>query len=559
MEFLGLTPWEWILPIMIGVVAGLATNAVAIWMLFHPYEAVHLGPLRILPKGAIPKEIDRVARRIGETVGTQLLTPDDITRTVSSPAFRDRFDATLRDALQGLLDRELGSLREVMSEDQAAGIEEVLVVISGKLREGIALYLASEELEGRVRGMSEALITDFRDRPLSTVITDEMQEDVVEGARELWAGVRESPELRRSIDDALRGPLERLLVSEKPLRHYVPARAVNLGEAFVSRYLPILLERLGEMLGEEETREKIQGTLRRMVDRLLEEQQAWKRLVGRLVVTERTLAQTVRAIEEGGVDEIAALLREPEVQHRIAASINEGVEELLARPVRELIGEVSPERSARIRGMVVDRILYMIRHPNAEEILVGRLEGLVRHGREKTLGGLVDLLGTERAHELSDRLADWLLSALRGPRASRFLDQVVERRTSYLLTVPIGRVGQYLPPDAARRAEGLLFDPLWDFIQSRVPAAVAELPVAAMVEEKIKAFPISQVEELIWRVSRNELVLIVYLGGFLGALIGSAMLFTLSPPAGAVAVGFFLLVSFVFVNVKGREAPPHAG
>src|SRR5690606_22560480 len=109
----------------------------------------------------------------------------------------------------------------------------------------------------------------------------------------------------------------------------------------------------------------------------------------------------------------------------------------------------------------------------------------------------------------------------------------------------------YLPADTVGRAEVLLFDPLWAFLQRRVPAAVAGLPIAKMVETKLISYPISKVEELIWRVSRKELVLIIYLGGFLGALIGSVMLLLQSVPAGLAATGFFVLISFIFINVKG--------
>jgi hypothetical protein len=72
-----------------------------------------------------------------------------------------------------------------------------------------------------------------------------------------------------------------------------------------------------------------------------------------------------------------------------------------------------------------------------------------------------------------------------------------------------------------------------------------------MVEEKLRAYPIQKVEELIWRVSQKELVLIIYLGGFLGALVGSLMLLTTSWPAGLITTGFFLLLSFAFINLKG--------
>ena len=551
MEFFGLTLWEWILPIAIGIVAGFTTNAVAIWMLFHPYEPLYLGPLRVLPKGAIPKEIDRIAKRIGETVGNELLTPDDIARTLSSPAFRARFDEVLRDTVQALLDRELPSLREMVTPDQRAGLQQVLERALDRLREGIEIYFRSPEWEQRVRGFAHQLSTDFRDRPLSVVLTPELQADAMRAARELWEGVRESDEFRRVIAEAIDRAVSNTLVSEKPLREYVPSGAVNLGEAVVSQYLPILLERLGQVLDDPATRARLQAALRRFTDRFLDEQRAWKRIVGRLVITERTLAQTVEAFEQGGVEEIAALLREPEVQARVARALNDGVEELLDKPVRELFGRVSPERAERLRSVLVDRVIYLFRHRTTEQVVLGRLEALLGSAAHRSVGDLLDLLGPERAGHVTDRFADWVLEAMRGPRATLLLERFLARQTTWMLSVRIGRVGQYLPDDAVHRAEELLFDPLWAFIQRRVPQAVAELPVAGMVEAKLKAYPVQKVEELIWRVSKRELVLIIYLGAFLGALVGALMLLTTSWPAGLIATGFFLLLSFAFINLKG--------
>ncbi|MBA2245117.1 MAG: DUF445 family protein, partial [Gemmatimonadetes bacterium] len=550
MEFLGLTPWEWLLPLIIGIVAGLGTNAVAIWMLFHPYRPVYAGPVRVLPMGAIPKEIDRIAKRIGETVGKELLTPEDIARTLSSASFRGRFDEVLRGALQAAIDRELPALRELVTPDQAAQLQEVLDRLLEKLLQGIRIYLASPEFELRVRRLARGIATDFRGNHVGMVLTPELHADILRAARELWESVRESDEMRRVIAEALDRFIANLIVSEKPLRSYVPTGAVNLGEAVVAQYLPILLERLGQVLDDPATRLRLQETLRRFVDRFLEEQQTWKRIVGRLVVTERTLSQTVAAIEQGGVEEISGLLRAPEVQARVAAAVNDGVEEVLNRPVRRLLGELTPERADRLRNVLVERVLYLLQHPTTEQFIVGRLDALLTAAEEKTVEELLELLGQKRAAAFPGALAGWIVETLRGARTNAVVERTLAHQTSWMMSVPIGRVGQYLPPDAAQRGEDLLFDPLWSFIQKRVPVAVAGLPIARMVEEKLKGFPIEQVEALIWRVSRNELVLIIYLGGFLGALIGSLMLLTSSVAAGLVATGFFLLVSFVFLSLK---------
>jgi uncharacterized membrane protein YheB (UPF0754 family) len=560
MTFFGLTPAEWILPLAIGIVAGLGTNAVAIWMLFHPYRPVRLAGVQVLPMGAIPKEIDRIARRIGEVVGRELLTSEDIAGRLASGDVRDRFDSVLREALESLIQREIGSLREVMTEEQLAGFQASLERILERLRDGLRIYLASPDWEARVHGFALSLGGELRERPLSAVLTPELHDDLISAAGEVWGALVESRELESALEEAARRAAENLSVSEKPLRSYVPHGAVNVGEAVVSQYLPILLERLGSVLEDPETRTRLQQALRRFVDRFLEEQRTWTRIVGRLVITERTLEQTVRSLEEGGIDELVAILRAPEMQTRIAAAVNAGVEETLDRPMRSFLENVEPERVERLTSAAVSRFLAMLRHTTTREVVIGRLDAFLSAAERRNVGQLFDLLGEGRAETLTARTADWFVASLRGERADALLGRVLARQTSWMTSVRIGKPADYLPADAAERAEALLFDPLWGFIQRRVPAAVTELPVARMVEDKLLSYPLQKVEELIWRVSKKELVLIIYLGGFLGALIGSLMLLTMSVPAGLTAAGVFLTLSFLFINLKGRAraapAPP---
>ena len=130
------------------------------------------------------------------------------------------------------------------------------------------------------------------------------------------------------------------------------------------------------------------------------------------------------------------------------------------------------------------------------------------------------------------------------------LEAALVRQTEWLLTVPIGKIRDFLPPDALERAEQLLFDPLWEFLQSRVPAVVAELPIAEMVEHRIRAYPIAELEKLIWTVTRRELRLIVYLGGFLGAVVGALMIVVQVPGVGLAYLGVILAASYLFLNLR---------
>ena len=66
---------------LVGSVIGYFTNFLAVKMLFHPRKEVKvLGHTLPFTPGVIPKGKPRLARAIGEAVGTTLLTPEDICR-----------------------------------------------------------------------------------------------------------------------------------------------------------------------------------------------------------------------------------------------------------------------------------------------------------------------------------------------------------------------------------------------------------------------------------------------------------------------------------------------
>ena len=80
-----------------GAMAGGLTNAVAIWMLFHPYERRGIGSFKL--HGAIPKNKARLAKTIGRTVGQRLLSAEDLAAQLSAPGVQEAFD----DAVKGFV------------------------------------------------------------------------------------------------------------------------------------------------------------------------------------------------------------------------------------------------------------------------------------------------------------------------------------------------------------------------------------------------------------------------------------------------------------------------
>jgi uncharacterized membrane protein YheB (UPF0754 family) len=534
----------------IGITAGLLTNAVAIWMLFHPHKPLRAGRLRLFPQGAIPKEIDRIAHRIGLTVGTHLLRAEDIVQTLGQPEFRERFDTTLRKALESLLDKELGNLQSAIPPSRLDDVTDTVADFGERLLEGLVEYLNGASFERRVRDFVDRLNREFGGEPLEKVLTPEARGQLMTVLHDVGEGIVMGSGFRNAIREFFQRNLRDFITSEESLGRFVPTGAINFGEAVVRNYLPLVVDRFGQVLESPAAQERVRRAMRNFIDGYLSQQGVFQQIVGRLIITERTLSQTVQALERGGAEEIAALLREPLIQDRAAAAVNDAIDDMLARPVRAIFGDMDDEELGRVGDVLTDRIVDFVRHETTEEFVFGRMDRFLKASEGKKLGDVVEYLGPEAAGRITDRMADWVLEIARGERIYTLLEATLVRQTEWLLTVPIGRVRDYLPADALDRAEQLLFDPLWEFLQSRVPAVVAELPIADMVEHRIRAYPIDELEKLIWTVTRRELRLIVYLGGFLGAVVGALMVVFQVPSVGLAYLGVIVVVSYVFINFR---------
>lgn len=174
------------LTVLFGAVAGGVTNSLAIWMLFHPYEPPRaLGRRLRFFQGAIPKNRARLAAAIGRTVGTRLLTPEDLARTVADPAFRDAFDARLARFLGELFEREWGSLNDTLPATVIPELQGLLRDAAAGLLDRLDSYLASSAFQAAARDWAESLANRIGDESIGQILTPE-REAALTATAERW-------------------------------------------------------------------------------------------------------------------------------------------------------------------------------------------------------------------------------------------------------------------------------------------------------------------------------------------------------------------------------------
>lgn len=106
---------------LVGGVIGYITNAIAIRMLFRPFEPVYLFGRRLpLTPGLIPKEKGRLARAVGEIVASRLLNAETLESALTSPQMLARVEQAVDQALERA-GRDRRTLGEISASIEGCG------------------------------------------------------------------------------------------------------------------------------------------------------------------------------------------------------------------------------------------------------------------------------------------------------------------------------------------------------------------------------------------------------------------------------------------------------
>ena len=505
--------------IVFGAFAGGLTNTIAVWMLFHPYEPPKLfGRWTIgFLHGAVPKNQPRLAAAIGRTVGNRLLTPEDLTRTFANVEFREAFDNRLAAFLDEMLHTERASLREIIPH---AVRDDVDALVDDALNRGLdqlESYVATEDFEAAMSRRATDLVDAVADEPIGGVLTP-AREAALESAVEEWLqNAVGSDDFRDAVADYLERASTKLLEPGRTFEEILPLGLVSSLEKAIASYLPLAAERLGGLLEDPNARARFEATIHDLLHRFLRDLKFHQRVVARVVMTEETVDKVLDTIESEGAERLSEILRDPAVQEAMARGVNQAIVDFLRRPVAEVLGQPDDPNLVEARATLTGWIVDMARDPATHDFLVEKLHVGLEKAGAKTWGEALNNVPP-------DRIAEILVTAARTDTARTVAEKGAQRLVTRIFERPIGTPARWLPDDGAQRLEAAMGDPLWEWLQTQVPAVVERIDVARRVEEKVLHYPTPKMEELVRKVTDRELKLIVRLGYVLGALVGVALI-----------------------------------
>ena len=155
------TLWIYVAPPVAGAIIGYFTNDIAIKMLFRPYKPIYIGK-RQLPftPGLIPRNQERLAKRISDTIMGSLLTPDELQNLAQRLLQTER----VQGALLWLLQLALEQVNLDKEQKTAKILAGILRDLLGQSLPRLLKVLARREdfLEDQINQIFDQVLLDFQ-------------------------------------------------------------------------------------------------------------------------------------------------------------------------------------------------------------------------------------------------------------------------------------------------------------------------------------------------------------------------------------------------------------
>ena len=495
----------------VGALSGGITNAVAIWMLFHPYEPWGFGPFRL--QGAIPKNKARLATSIGKTVAERLLTREDLAARLSAPSVREAFRGALDRLLDNVLERERGPLREQLSPDLVRAVEDGVAALAPRLAGHVASYATSPEFEALATRWLVRLRADLDGRPIGTTLTEERRAALRRAVDGWVAQLAEGDELEDVLRRFVHEQVARMAREPRPLLDLLPPGLTGTLEHAITDYLPVALEQLGALLANPEARRLVEDALHDAFDHSVRELLIHERLLARLVVTDRTIERLVDGFERDGFDRLTDAVTDPAMKAHVTRAVNDAIVRFLRQPLSERLRRLGPDRRDALERTLGDWLLLVARDPSTRAVIGRTVDRALHAAEQRTWGEVVGILPPKQISALVGE-------ALAAPRSQVRVRRAVRQIARRILDRPVGRPAAWLGSDASATLREAVADAAWQAVHQQVPRVVEQLQIQEMVEQKVQGFSTARMEEIVRTVTQRELDLIVRLGYWLGGLVG---------------------------------------
>jgi uncharacterized membrane protein YheB (UPF0754 family) len=284
------------------------------------------------------------------------------------------------------------------------------------------------------------------------------------------------------------------------------------------------VHQLANIATAQNTRTRIGALIKREVDDYYEQLSFFKKI---FVSRDRIHHEVDEMVNKTLPRRVEEFLRGEAFEQEAETFLNSSIDNLLSRPISEIVGQIAPERLELIKAQISQRILVLARGRELSTSVSAYLTDALQRLKPHTLRALLEHASHDSAMRLKSFLTRGLLTVLSRDETARAINSILSSQIERLLIAPIGKLRDQIPEKSIERTSAALTDRITNAARERLPHAIAEFDIGTIVRKKVAAYPVEKLESLILSIAQQHLRTIELFGGAIGFFLGiiSSLLF----------------------------------
>jgi uncharacterized membrane protein YheB (UPF0754 family) len=504
--------------VVIATLHGYAAAWLAIWMLFHPYQPVKLWGITVWPQGMIPRHREKLAESIGNAVGNELVSQ----QTVFDALFETSFFHTKVEDFVGvytndLLSKVYPSFIDALPSHARAPILDTISALQYRLAEYVAAMLKSEETADAIGSFVDRQIDDLLARRVGDTLSEDQGNRILQFIQERFARLVNEEGLEEKISNFVSGRLDDLARSNETLAETFTPETVAFIKERIDSQVPPIVQHLADIATSQNTRKQIGALIKREVDDYYEQLSLIKKI---FISRERIHREVDELVNKTLPTRIEEYLRGPAFEQEAEAFLNATIDNVLARPLNVLVGQIESDKFDSIKREITNRIVEMAKSEELSGSVSTYIREAIERFRPQTLGSALQHIDPDSIQRAKHFLTKSLLGLLSRDDTARTVNLILSSQIERLLVAPIGRLGDHVSKFSMERATKALVIRITAAARERLPSAIAEFDVGGLVRKKVSDYPIEKLEALVLSVASHHLKTIELFGAVIGLFLG---------------------------------------
>lgn len=504
--------------VVIATIHGYGAAWLAIWMLFHPYRPVKLFGVTVWPQGMIPRHRDKLAQSIGHAVGNELVSQDTVFDALFETSFfKRKVEDFVNAYTHDLLSTVHPSFIEALPSQARAPVLDTISGLQYRLANYVTELLKGEETAKAIEAFVDRQVDDLLTRHIGDTIPAEAFDHIQQFVQSRFTKLVDDETLADKVRDFVASRLDELAHSNATLAETFTPETIAFIKERIDSQVPPIVHHLADIATSENTRKTIGALIKREVDDYYEQLSLIKKI---FISRERIYREVDELVNKSLPRRIEEYLRGPAFEQEAETFLNATIDNVVSRPLNELIGKIESEKFDAIKREIANRILEMAKSEELAASLSAYVGGAFERLRPQTLRSALEHLDPNAIQRSKDFINRSLLSMLANDETARTINAILSAQIERLLMAPIGRLGDHLSERSVRRASDALIQKITDAARERLPSAIAEFDVGGMVRRKVSDYPIEKLEALVLSVAQHHLKTIELFGAIIGFFIG---------------------------------------